>query len=290
MAALLCACALSSCERLGLSPKNVAYGPPVKWLQEYLRIDTSNPPGREAAAVEFLAQILEEHSIAVQRLKSPEGRTSLYARLTATSPQSNISSAIVLMHHMDVVPAGSGWSGNPFSGEISDGRIWGRGALDAKSLGIAQLAAMVNLTRSKRPLTRDVIYLAVADEERGGVQGAGWVLRQFPELFSNVAGVLNEGGGNRKLQSRLLWWGVEVAQKHPLWIEVSSRGNNETVDQASRKLLAALSRLLDRSSEWRVTEPVRNYMRALARFSGGDRRRRLENIDAVIAKENREVY
>lgn len=280
----LCLGAASSCERIGPGSANPDLSRSVKWLQEYLRIDTSNPPGQEDAAVAFLARILEDHSIPARRLRSPKGRSSLYARLSSASPTSKPAPAMVLMHHTDVVPAGPGWSGDPFSGEIREGRIWGRGALDAKSLGIAHLAAMINLTKVRQHLNRDVIYLAVADEEQGGEQGAGWVLEQFPELFSNVSGVLNEGGGNRKLQSRLLWWGIEVAQKHPLWLEISARGNDQSVDQANRKLLSALVRLIDRKSEWRVTEPVREYLRALKGLGAVERQLDIENIDEVIAK------
>jgi acetylornithine deacetylase/succinyl-diaminopimelate desuccinylase-like protein len=235
-------------------------------------------------AVDLLAQILEENSIPAQRLQSPEGRINLYARVAASTPSSTPAPALVLMHHMDVVPAGPDWTVDAFSGRISDDRIWGRGALDVKSLGIAQLSAFISLTTGTHEVARDVIYLAVADEEKGGTQGAGWILQEFPDLFANVLGVLNEGGGNRKLQSRLIWWGVEVAQKHPLWLEVIARSDDETADAANRKLLSALSRLLGRQVDWRVTEPVRNYMRALAPMSPAHKRFDLEHIDAVIAK------
>ena len=79
---------------------------------------------------------------------------------------------------MDVVPPGPGWTVPPFAGLVKDGSLWGRGALDDKSLGIAQLAAMVDLKRRRAPLERDVIFLAVADEENGGVRGTGWLARQ----------------------------------------------------------------------------------------------------------------
>ncbi len=192
------------------------------WLQQYLRIDTTNPPGREQRAAAFLAGILHREGINTRTLVSPQGRTSLWARLAA--PGSN-GRAILLLHHTDVVPAGPGWTVPPFAGLVRDGRLWGRGAVDDKSLGIAQLAAFVSLKRRKVPLARDVIYLAVADEENGGGQGVGWLMQQHPNLFKGVEGVVGEGGRAQVSgDGRILWWGIEVAQKRPLWLRVTTFG------------------------------------------------------------------
>jgi len=259
---------------------------PARWLQQYLRIDTTNPPGREHLAAAFLAGILHREGIATRLLVSSQRRTSLWARLD--SPKSG-GRAIVLLHHMDVVPAGPGWTARPFAGEIRDGRLWGRGAVDDKSLGIAQLAAFLDLKRRGVPLERDVIYLAVADEENGGGQGVSWMMERHPELFRGVEGVVGEGGRSQLSgEGRILWWGIEVAQKRPLWLQVTTsgrggHGSGLNPESANHQLVIALSRLLQKPLRWRVTPPARAYAHAIAPLHDGLWRRVLGDIDNVVA-------
>ena len=266
----------------------------ARWLQEYLRIDTTNPPGREDAAAAWLAGILEREGIPSRRLVSPEGRASLYARLEAPRPApGGRRRAVLLLHHMDVVAAGPGWTARPFGGEVRDGRLWGRGALDNKSLGIVQLAAFVDLERrlrQKEPglaLERDVILLAVPDEENGGGQGTGWLLESHPELFEGVEGVIGEGGRAQAAGEKLLWWGIEVAQKRPLWLEVATAGraghaSGLNPESANHQLIAGLARVLRMPPRWRVTAPARAYLQAIAPLHNPEMRRVLSNIDAAV--------
>ncbi|HYU31581.1 MAG TPA: M20/M25/M40 family metallo-hydrolase [Thermoanaerobaculia bacterium] len=261
---------------------------PALWLQSYLRIDTTNPPGREHLAAAFLAGILQREGIATQLLVSPQGRTSLWARLSSPASQRSGGRAIVLLHHMDVVPAGPGWTARPFAGEIRDGRLWGRGAVDDKSLGIAQLAAFVDLKRRGVPLDKDVIYLAVADEENGGGQGVGWIMGSHPGLFRGVEGVVGEGGRSQVSgDGRLLWWGIEVSQKRPLWLQVTTSGraghaSGLNPESANHQLVLALARLLQKPIRWRVTPPARAYLHAIAPLHQGQLRHALSDIDRVI--------
>ena len=255
------------------------------WLQEYLRIDTSNPPGNEGRAADFLAGILQREGIPYRIFKSPQGRANLYARLA--SPRSG-GRALVLVHHMDVVPAGPGWTIGPFSGKVRDGSLWGRGALDDKCLGVLHLAALIDLKRRGSPLERDVIFLAVADEESGGLQGTGWLLAQHPELFQGVEAVVGEGGRNQVTPAgKLFWWGVEVAQKRPLWLEVATtgrpgHGSGVNPASASHVLIQGLARLLAAPPRWRVSPPVRAHAHAIAPHQNPHWRRVFSNIDAVI--------
>jgi acetylornithine deacetylase/succinyl-diaminopimelate desuccinylase-like protein len=257
------------------------------WLQSYLRIDTTNPPGNEHEAAAFLSGILHREGIASRLFVTPGGRTSLYARLSG--PQSS-GRALVLLHHMDVVSAGPGWKVPPFSGRLVDGALWGRGALDDKSLGIAQLAAFLAARRRAARLERDLIYLAVADEERGGLQGADWLLREHPELFRGVEAVMGEGGRAFVVGERLLWWGVEVAQKRPLWLRVTAvgRGGHGSAlnpHSANHRLVAGLSRLLSRPPRWRVTEPSRLFLRSIAPLQNDKVKRTFLDIDRFIQPE-----
>lgn len=259
----------------------------ARWLQSYVRIDTSNPPGNEHRAAAFLARILHREGIASRLLVSPEGRTSLYARLEAERPQAG---ALVLLHHLDVVPSGPGWSVDPFAAEVRGGMLYGRGALDIKSLGIAHLAAFVELERRGVPLSRDVVFLAVADEETGGAQGLGWILERHGELLGDVAAVLGEGGVNRTISGRRLWAGIEVAQKRPLWLRVTAtgrRGHGSAVHlgSANHQLVQGLARALDRPLRWKVTEASRLYLGALAPLHNEKYRRIFTHLDEVIRED-----
>jgi len=277
---------------LPAAPALAASAPPVlseaaAWLQQYVRIDTSNPPGHEERAADFLAGLLRKEGIASQVVKTPEGRSNLWARLAAPASGGR---AVLLLHHMDVVPAGPGWSAQPFGGEVRNGYLWGRGTLDDKSLGIVQLAAMVDLKRRRAPLARDVIFLAVADEENGGLLGTAWLLAQHPEIFRGVEAVVGEGGRSQTgAGGKLLWWGIEVSQKRPLWLEVSTSGRGGhgaglNPESASHQLIQGLARLLGAPPRFRVSPPVRDYAHAIAPLQNPYWRRIFGNIDAVIAE------
>jgi acetylornithine deacetylase/succinyl-diaminopimelate desuccinylase-like protein len=242
----------------------------VDWLLGYLAIDTTNPPGNESAAAAYLAAILHGEGIPTRLLVTPTGRANLYARLEAAAPNGG---PLLLLHHMDVVPPGEGWTRRPFAAEIEDGRVWGRGAIDAKSLGISHLAAMVALKREGVRLKRDVIFLAVADEETGGTEGMQWLLEAHADLFRDVSGVLNEGGSNRVAGERLFWWGIEVAQKRPLWLRLSTQGrgghgSTYNPSSATHQLVVSLANLFNQTTEMRVTSAAKNYFGALSQFHG----------------------
>ncbi len=262
-------------ERAGVFPAAIA-------LADYLRIDTANPPGDERAGAEYLAGLLRASGVEPRLLVSPGGRVSLYARLPASAGAAGAAGgigegkgagegALVLLHHIDTVPAGAGWRRPALGGEIHDGALWGRGAIDAKGLGIAHLAAFLDLARSPLPRRRALVFLAVADEEAGGSEGTGWLLTAHPELFEGVAAVLNEGGVNRAVAGRTLYWGIEVDQKRPLWLEVEATGrpghaSNASPESATHRLIAGLARLVAAPRPWRVTPATVSFVSALARF------------------------
>ncbi len=238
---------------------------------QYLRIDTSNPPGNETVGAKFLQQLLQKEGIETQLLGSNPARQSLYARLrgggSATSRK-----ALLLMHHIDVVPAPvSEWTKPPFAGLSANGYLWGRGALDIKSLGIAEAMAMIDLKRRGVALQRDVVYLAVADEELGGIHGCKEILETHPELFRDVGYVLNEGGYNETIVDKVAFWGVEVGQKVPLWLRVTAKGSAghsaSPPDNGGSvaKLVRALAAIEAIPTPYRLTPAVDRYFKALAR-------------------------
>jgi acetylornithine deacetylase/succinyl-diaminopimelate desuccinylase-like protein len=163
----------------------------------------------------------------------------------------------------------SDWAKPPFSGLRSGGYIWGRGALDIKSLGIAELMAMIDLKRRNVPLRRDIVYLGVADEERGGIHGCKELLEKNPELFTNVGFVLNEAGYNETIVDKVAFWGIEVQQKVPLFLRIHMKGqpghsasppdNGGTLVQ----LMHALDAVQKVPTPYRLTPAVRRYFAAL---------------------------
>lgn len=241
-------------------------------FQQYLRIDTSNPPGHETAGAKFLQQLLAKEGIETRLLGADPERQSLYARLRGAAPLGRREKALLLLHHIDVVPAPSSeWTKPAFAGLKANGYLWGRGALDIKSLGIAEAMAMIELKRRAVTLRRDIVYLAVADEEQGGLHGCKEILDAHPELFTDVGYVLNEGGYNETIVDKVAFWGIEVAQKIPLWLRVTARGapghsasppdNGGSVAQ----LVRALDAVESIPSPYRLEASVDRYFKALGR-------------------------
>lgn len=222
----------------------------VRLLQSYVRIDTSNPPGDTRKSADFLASLLEADGIPVTRYESAPGKAIVYGRLKATmSPPAG--KAILLLNHMDVVPADrTEWKMDPFAALIRGGDLWGRGALDMKALGIAEFLAFRQLKRDRVPLARDVIFLANPDEEVGGLMGSRWMIaNHFAELDPEY--VLDEGGfGSRDLFAPgKLVYGISVAEKKLMWLRVraegvAGHGSQPNAENANDRLLRALGRLL----------------------------------------------
>src|SRR5215510_2984109 len=155
-------------------------------LARYIRIDSANPPGRTVEAAAFLQEQLRSAGIATQMLAPTPDKPFLLGRLSGRG--SSGAKAIVLLNHMDVVPADpAGWSFPPFGGEMRDGVVYGRGALDMKGLAIAQLLALRLLAERAEQPQHDVLFLSLPDEEVGGTMGAAWVAQHRPDLLDAAA-------------------------------------------------------------------------------------------------------
>jgi len=222
----------------------------TRLLRDYVAIDTSNPPGDTRKAADFLASILERDGIPVTRYESAPGKAILYARLKATSSPP-AGKAVILLHHMDVVPADRAqWKSDPFTPTVRGNELWARGAMDMKGQGVAQLLAFLRLKRERVPLARDVILLAEPDEEVGGALGARWMIaNHYGELDPEY--VIDEGGfGSRDLFApNALVYGISVAEKKIVWLKlraegVAGHGSQPTPDNPNDRLVRALARLL----------------------------------------------
>lgn len=267
----------------------------VQVLSDYLKINTANPPGNELEGALFLRRILEREGFDVQLLDTAEFHdrrgANLYTRLRGNGSKR----AIALVHHIDVVPADTRyWSVNPYSGEIKDGYVYGRGALDMKGEGIVHLMAMIALKRSGVPLARDVVFIANADEELGST-GAITFVEKHADLLRDVEFLITEGGDNAFRDGKLAYFGVGVAEKRTFWQRltvkgVPSHGSRPTKDNPVPKLVRALSRIAAYETSLHVTPGVRKFFRDISRNYAGQQRAWLANIDSAVTKPHARAW
>src|SRR5213075_2653698 len=236
-------------------------------LSQYLRINTTNPPGNEVAAARWLAEVLRRDGIEAQIFEPAPGKANLYARLQGDGT----ARPLVLLNHMDVVLASPGyWTVDPFGGVIKDGAVWGRGALDMKGEAIAQLMTLLVLKRAHVPLKRDVIFLATSDEEIGAGVGAAWIVQRRPDLVRDAEFLLNEGGEiHADARGAVEYYGIATTEKSPFWLDIIARGtaghgSRPTPDNPVHRLVRALSRIAAYQTPLVVTPVVERYLRDLS--------------------------
>jgi acetylornithine deacetylase/succinyl-diaminopimelate desuccinylase-like protein len=256
-------------------------------LSDYLRVNTTNPPGNEILGARFLKTILDREGIEARILDTTEvgpNRANLYARLRGNGSKR----AIALVHHMDVVPATpSSWSVDPFSGVVRDDYIWGRGAIDMKGNGIAQLMAMIAIKRSGVPLTRDIVFIGNADEELGST-GALVFVKQHPDLLRDVEYLITEGADNvLDDKGRVVYFGVGVSEKRTFWQHltvngVPSHGSRPTKQNPVPRLVAALYKISQYETPLHVTPGVEKFFRDIARTYPEPQRSWLSNVTAAL--------
>jgi len=244
----------------------------VALLQQYVRINTTNPPGDELDAAKMLKEKFLADGIAATVWEPAPGRGIVAARLRGTGRHTK---ALVLLSHMDVVPANpKEWQVPPFSAQIRDGEVWGRGTLDDKGPGVIELMAMLAIKRAGILLNRDVIFVATGDEEEGGKVGAGWMVDREADVFADAQFLLNEGGGIMSRPNGRKYYGVSLSEKTPLWLRLTATGEAGHAavppdSTAVTRLVAALDRVAAYRSPLRVVNPVRDYFRAIAQLDGG---------------------
>jgi acetylornithine deacetylase/succinyl-diaminopimelate desuccinylase-like protein len=240
----------------------------VDILQRFIRVDTSNPPGRERAACDFLGEILQREGIAYTLYDAGDDRVSLRAVLKGDGSKR----PFMLLSHTDVVPVQREyWDEDPFAGIIKDGHIWGRGALDMKGLGVAQLVTFMLLKRQGIPLARDVVYFAQADEEAGSEFGMRWIERNHPETLDAEFTINEGGGGSTELFGvERPVYSVAVSEKGPLWLRLVAEGtpghgSMPHSDNALDRLVRALYRVQTWERPLSVSPVLTEYFGRLSR-------------------------
>ena len=237
----------------------------AKLLSDLIRIDTTNPPGKERAAVEYVAKVLAEHGIESQTYERDPERPSLVARI----PGEGTAAPLLLQGHLDVVGVtGQQWDRDPFSGEIIEGWVWGRGALDMKGPIAMMIDALVRLTQGHPP-AGDIILCLVPDEEDGGGAGAGYLVTEHPDLFDGVEYALGEFGGFPFVFDNVRFSPIQISERIGVDFHVTFRGDPGHASMpvpggAMAKLGEALVNLDNKHLPVHLTAPTRLMLEAMA--------------------------
>ena len=262
----------------------------VGLCQDLIRIDTSNygdgsGPGERAAA-EHVMGLLTEVGLAPELFESAPGRANVVVRLEGSD---SARPALVLHGHLDVVPARApDWQVDPFGGELRDGLLWGRGAVDMKDMDAMILAVVRQMVREGRQPSRDVVVAFFADEEAGGAQGARWAVDHRPELFAGATEAVSEVGGfSVNLDGRRAYL-LQTAEKGIGWLRLvadgrAGHGSQVNPDNAVTHLAAAIARIGQHPWPLSLTPTVRTLLQGVAdlvglRFDPADER----SIDAIL--------
>ncbi|MFJ9246402.1 M20/M25/M40 family metallo-hydrolase [Streptomyces sp. NPDC101776] len=240
----------------------------VDLCRELIRIDTSNygdhsGPGERKAA-EYVAEQLAEVGLEPQIFESHPGRASTVARIEGTDPS---RPALLIHGHLDVVPANAAdWTHHPFSGEVADGCVWGRGAVDMKDMDAMTLAVVRDRLRSGRRPPRDIVVAFLADEEAGGTYGARHLVDNHPELFDGVTeGISEVGGFSFTVSEERRLYLIQTAEKGMHWLKLTvagTAGHGSMIhrDNAITELSEAVARVGRHKFPVRVTKTTRAFL------------------------------
>ena len=254
-------------------------------LKEYIKIDTSNPPGNEAEGATFFKKILEAESIPCQIFEPSPGRGNLLATLKGSGKRK----PLLLLNHMDVVPAEKEqWSFDPFEGVVKDGYLYGRGALDDKSMGIVEMMAFLILKREKVPLKRDVLFLATGDEETHGRWGVQWAMENIPSL-KECEYALNEGSYIILNEEGFAdQYGISNGQKVVFQLQLKAKGTSGHAsrplpDNPNVKLVHALERVTKWETPYNILPMVKEYFSKIAPKQPAAERKFFEDIEKGVS-------
>jgi acetylornithine deacetylase/succinyl-diaminopimelate desuccinylase-like protein len=257
----------------------------TQYLQEYLRIYTVNPPGSEIEGARFFKKIFDTESIPCQDFEPSPSRGSLLATLKGNGKKR----PVLLLNHIDIVPVEKErWTVDPFAGIIQDGYLYGRGALDDKSMGIIEMMALLILKREKIPLERDILFFAAADEETGGKWGIQWAMENVSSLMEseyalNEGGyvILNETGAPDRYE-------ISNGQKIVFQLQLKARGTSGHAsmphsDNPNVKLIHALEAVTKWETPFNILPMVKEFFLKMAPKQSSDGRKIFEDIEKGLS-------
>lgn len=257
-----------------------AHDEALKFLVELVKINTSNPPGNETKAAEYIKGVLAAEGIPAQVYESAPGRGNVVARLKGNGKKK----PLLLMGHLDVVGVErEKWTLDPFAAVIKDGYLYGRGSHDDKAMDAANLEVFLLLHRLKTPLDRDVILLAEAGEEGTTQFGIDFmVANHWDEIACEFA--LNEGGNTPEEDGKVVYVGVSSTEKVPRSLKLvahgtSGHGSAPRMDNAVVHLAAAVAKVGTWETPIRLNETTRRFFQQLARISSPDKAQLYSHVE-----------
>ncbi|MET8220286.1 M20/M25/M40 family metallo-hydrolase [Streptomyces hirsutus] len=261
----------------------------VTFTSDLIRIDTTNRGGgdcRERPAAEYAAERLAGAGLEPVLLERTPGRTNVVARLAGTDPTAD---ALLVHGHLDVVPAeAADWSVHPFSGEVRDGVVWGRGAVDMKNMDAMILAVVRAWARQGVRPRRDIVIAFTADEEASAEDGSGFLADRHPELFEGCTEGISESGAYTVHDgSGRQLYPIAAGERGTAWLKLTARGraghgSKINRDNAVTRLAAAVARIGEHEWPLRLTPTVRAALTELAALYGIDPD--LSDVDTLLAK------
>jgi acetylornithine deacetylase/succinyl-diaminopimelate desuccinylase-like protein len=241
----------------------------TRFLSDLIRVNTTNPPGKETAAAAFVAEFLSREGFKSEIIESAPGRGSVVSRLKGSGEKPNL----LLLSHLDVVAANPvEWTVDPFAGTVKDGYVYGRGAYDMKGMTAVEVFTLLLLKRSNVPLKGDIVLAATADEEKGGEEGAGYLLSHHKEKVW-CPYVLNEGGGLAIPQKKGNVYPVQTAEKGILWFKIKAKGTPghgstpNTADNAIVRMNKVITILGEYQPETMYVPTLRQFLAEIAKIN-----------------------
>jgi acetylornithine deacetylase/succinyl-diaminopimelate desuccinylase-like protein len=239
------------------------------FLSDLIRINTTNPPGKETAAANFISQYLAKEGFKSEIIESAPGRGSIVSRLNGSGEKPNL----LLLSHLDVVAANPvEWTVDPFAGTVKDGYVYGRGAYDMKGMTAVEVFTLLLLRRNNVRLKGDIVLAATADEEKGGEEGAGYLLSHHKEKVW-CPYVLNEGGGLAIPQEKGNVYPVQTAEKGILWFKIKAKGTPghgstpNTADNAIVRMNKVITKLGEYQPETIYVQTLRQFLTEIAKIN-----------------------
>ena len=260
----------------------------VRFTSELIRIDTTNRgggEGNERPAAEYVAEQLADAGITPRILESAPGRANVVARIPGTDPT---APALLVHGHLDVVPAEPAeWSVHPFSGEIRDGEVWGRGAVDMKNMDAMVLSTVRAWARSGQRPPRDIVLAFTADEEDSASYGSGYLVAEHADLFEGCTEGISESGAFTFHAGPMRIYPVAAGERGTAWLKLTAKGtaghgSKVNPDNAVTHLAAAIARIGEHQWPVRITDTVRAQLFALAELHGVEAD--LDDVDALLDK------
>jgi acetylornithine deacetylase/succinyl-diaminopimelate desuccinylase-like protein len=260
------------------------------WLQDLVRINTTNPPGNELLAAKYIGTVLQKENIPFEIIESTPGRGFLVARLNA-GPFPDPSRALILMAHLDVVGVDkTKWTVDPFGGVIKDGYIYGRGVIDDKGMLAANLAVFISLKRTGARLNRDIILLAEGDEEAGGEDGMIFAVQKHWDKIA-AAYAINEEGRVIVANGKVQYVGIQAAEKVPVNVNViatgtSGHGSIPRPDNAVVHLAAAVEKIGGYEAPVQLNTITRAYFEGLAKIEDDETSKWMRALETSDRQEH----